>query len=208
MMVAKKNLSDILAAGNGGNIRDAWDNTTAADEFSPLPPGEYTFSILAGELFQAKTGTFGYKLTLEVTEGEHEGRRVWHNLWLTPAALPMTKRDLAKIGITTLEQLEQPLPAGILIRGKLAINHDDDGIDTNRLRRFEYVGVERGDAFAPEEEEIIETKQGDLAEPDLFSTGSNAQADNTQTDTAGPPTKPKRKNKTADNGGNGEGNAP
>jgi hypothetical protein len=88
-------------------------------------------------------------LTLEVTEGEHEARRAWCDFWLTPAALPMTKRDLAKIGVTDLEQLEQPLPRGILIRGKLALQRDNDGNERNQLRRFEFIGVEPDDAFAP-----------------------------------------------------------
>jgi len=30
-------------------------------------------------------------------------------VWLTPAAMPFAKRDLGKIGITNLKQLEQPL---------------------------------------------------------------------------------------------------
>ncbi len=84
-----------------------------------------------------------------MTEGDFEGRRAWCDFWLTPAALPMTKRDLAKIGVTGLEQLERPLPAGILIKGKLALRADDEGNETNRLVRFEFVGIEPGDAFEP-----------------------------------------------------------
>jgi hypothetical protein len=129
-----------------------WIETQAAAEFAPLPPGEYTFRILTGELFTSRSrATPGYKLTLEVTEGKHEGRRAWCDFWLTPAALPMTKRDLAKIGVTTLDQLEQPLPLGILISGKLALRRDDDGNESNRLVRFECVGIEPGDAFEPKD---------------------------------------------------------
>src|SRR5690242_20744099 len=100
MSEPRKKLSDILgAAGNGGNFDSLWHRTAAADDFGPLPAGEYTFRILSGELFTSKRGTPGYKLALEVSEGGHEGGRAWHDLWLTPAALPMTKRDLAKIGV-------------------------------------------------------------------------------------------------------------
>src|SRR5262249_6593003 len=124
--------------------------TAAAAKFAPLPKGEYTFRILAGELFTSNSrGTPGYKLTLEVTEGAFEGRRVWCDLWLTPAALPRTKRDLAKIRVTNLEQLERPLPAGIRIRGKLALRCHDDGNEKNELRRFECIGIEEADAFVP-----------------------------------------------------------
>ncbi len=152
-MNERKKLSDILQQGTDReSLQRAWKTTAAAAEFAPLPKGEYTFRILSGELFTSKRGTPGYKLTLEVTEGDFEGRRAWVDFWLTPAALPMTKRDLAKIGVTTLDQLEQPLPAGILIRGKMALRIDDDGNESNRLIRFECVGIEPGDAFEPRED--------------------------------------------------------
>jgi hypothetical protein len=68
---------------------------------------------VSGELFTAKRNTPGYKLSFQVIEGEHARRRFWHDLWLTEAAMPMTKRDLLKIGVKSVEQLEQPLPVGI-----------------------------------------------------------------------------------------------
>jgi hypothetical protein len=146
----RKKLSDILSQGSDRERLDSlWKETAAAAEFEPLPPGEYTFRILAGGLFTSKGGTPGYKLTLEVTEGDCAGRRAWGDFWLTAPALPMTKRDLAKFGVDTLEKLEQPLPAGILIRGKLALRKDDKGNESNRLVRFDFVGIEPGDPFAP-----------------------------------------------------------
>ncbi len=166
MTELRKKLSDILGAGNGGNFRDVWNSAVPADNFGPLPPGDYTFRILIGELFKAKTGTPGYKLTLEVIEGEHEGRRAWHDLWLTPAALPMTKRDLAKIGVTNPEQLEKPLPGGILVRGRLSVRRNDDGNDGNRLTRFECIGTEPGDAFEPPAD--------GAGQADAFPFGTNA----------------------------------
>ncbi|HBI43528.1 MAG TPA: hypothetical protein DDY78_11840 [Planctomycetales bacterium] len=149
-MTERKKLSDILHNSERESLAETWKRTEAAADFAPLPAGEYLFRILSGELFTSKQrSTPGYKLTLEVTEGEYESRRAWVDLWLTPAALPMTKRDLAKLGITSLEQLEKPLPAGILIRGKLAIRRNDDGSESNRLTRFECAGIEPGDAFEP-----------------------------------------------------------
>jgi hypothetical protein len=149
----RKKLSDILTqAGDREKLQHAWKTTDVAAEFEPLPKGEYTFRIIAGELFKAKKGTPGYKLTLEVTEGDYEGRRVWADFWLTGAALPITERDLAKIGVTDLRQLEYPLPAVILIKGKVALRTDDDGTQSNRLLRFQYLGIEPGDAFEPKPE--------------------------------------------------------
>jgi hypothetical protein len=192
MSEQRKKLSDILAAGSGGNIRDIWNSTAAADDFKLLPPGDYTFRILAGELFTAKKGTPGYKLTLEVTEGEHEGGRAWHDLWLTAPALPMTKRDLAKLGVTRLEQLDRPLPTGMLIRGRIVTHTDDDGNQVNRLKRFEFVGIEPGDAFQP----CNDTGQplngmpppsegSDCQNNELFPYGANANVKSDGADASG-----------------------
>ncbi len=104
-MSERRKLSDILRGSDRDALAKKWKETEAAEDVAPLPPGEYTFRILSGELFTSKQGTPGYKLTLEVTEGEHEGRRAWHDIWLTPAALAMAKRDLGKLGATDLEQL-------------------------------------------------------------------------------------------------------
>ncbi len=149
-MNERKKLSDILQQNSDREkLSSLWTSTAAAAEFAPLPKGEYVFRIIAGDLFTSKNGTPGYKLTLEVTEGDYAGRRTWHDLWLTEAALPMAKRDLSKIGVTNLEQLEQRLPPGILVKGKLALRADDNGNESNRLVRFEFIGIEKGDAFAP-----------------------------------------------------------
>jgi hypothetical protein len=143
----RKRLSDILPGAGG--LADTWAKTEAAAEFAPLPKGEYDAVIVQGELFTARTGTPGYKLTFEVPEGEYAGRRFWHEVWLTQAALPLAKRDLGKLGITRLEQLEQPLPARFRCRAKLALRKEDDGTERNRVVRFEVVGVEKPDPFAP-----------------------------------------------------------
>lgn len=147
------NLSDILAnGGDGGNIRDLWDATEAAGEMGPLPPGEYIAHIIGGELEASRTNsTPGYKLTFSVIEGDYTGRRFWLDCWLTPAALPQTKRDLAKLGVTSLEQLEKPLPRGIRCKCKLALRKDDNGDERNRVRTFEVVGIDKPevDPFAP-----------------------------------------------------------
>ena len=109
--------------------------------------------MIGGELFTAKSGTPGYKLTFRVIEGEHAGRQFWNDVWLTPAALPMAKRDLSKLGVTSVDQLEKPLPSGIRCSCKLALRRDDDGTEYNRVRAFDVVGIDSepaaDDDFAP-----------------------------------------------------------
>ena len=144
-------LSNILAAGNGGNINDLWNKTAAADDFKPLPPGSYVCRLASGELRQARTGTPEYVLTFKVLEGEHKGRQVWHSLYLTPAALPMAKRDCAKLGMTSPEQMELPVPRGLRCKVQVSLRKDDNGTEQNRVRTFEVIGIDPPDVdpFAP-----------------------------------------------------------
>lgn len=157
-------LSDILANGSGDALKKQWNETEAAGEFEPLPAGEYVARIIGGELVTSQSNhTPGYKLTFRVLEGEHEGRQFWNDIWLTPAALPMAKRDLGKLGVTDLEQLEQPLPAGIRCRVKLALQRDDRGAEFNKVRRFDVVGIDEPepDEFAPADAETNGEGGGD-----------------------------------------------
>jgi hypothetical protein len=151
MNTQRKKLMDILHAGDRERLSKAWAESKAADEFGILPAGEYVARIIDGTGTNARTGTAGYKLTFRVLEGEYTGRLLWHDLWLTEAALPMAKRDLGKLGVTSLEQLDNPLPQGIRCNVRLAVRRDDDGNPSNRVRSFEVVGIDEPerDPFAP-----------------------------------------------------------
>jgi hypothetical protein len=174
-MNERKKLSDILRGSTRETLAKQWQDTEAAKDLAPLPKGDYLFRILSGELFNSKSGTPGYKLTLEVAEGENEGRLCWHDVWFTPAALAMAKRDLAKIGVTDPGQLEQPLPSGILIRAKVALRKNDDGTEHNRIVRFESAGIEEGDAYEPKDTDNQASEDAPATDTDeLFPYGTNA----------------------------------
>lgn len=146
-------LSDILSnGGEGDDLKRLWQETEAAGELTPLPAGEYVAHVVGGTLEASRSNaTPGYRMTFRVCEGPFKGRQFWHDCWLTPAALPQSKRDLGKLGVSSLEQLEQPLPRGIRCKVKLALRKDDDGNERNRVRSFEVVGIDEPerDAFAP-----------------------------------------------------------
>ncbi|MBN2559402.1 MAG: DUF669 domain-containing protein [Phycisphaerae bacterium] len=152
---ARRRLSDILA-GDTDTIRQQWDTTEAAADFAPLPGGTYEAHVQAVELFNAKTGTAGVQIQLRVAEGEHAGRCVFHDLWLTPAALPQTKRDCCKLGLDSLDKLESATvqPGRIRCRVRVALRTDDDGEQYNRVRRFDVLGIDEPerDPFAPDAE--------------------------------------------------------
>ena len=132
-----------------------WNETAPAKEFAPLPRGTYLARLETGELFASNRGTRGYKLTFIVNDGEHAGRHIWHDLWLTPKALCYTQRDLAKINITSFEQLEQPVPKGYICAVSVVIHRDDDGTERNRVRsiKVESFNPPAVDPYAPKDKE-------------------------------------------------------
>jgi hypothetical protein len=137
----RKSLVDVL----NGNAREAlarqFDEAEAAGDMLPLPRGTYRCRVTDGELGTSKSGTPGYTLTFTVDDGDHKGRRLWHTLWLTAPAMPLAKRDLAKLGVTSLDMLDRPLPGGFVCDVKVALRVDDDGVERSRVVSFAVVAV-------------------------------------------------------------------
>ncbi len=48
--------------------------------FEPLPPGDYLLQVADSELKEKSNGDCGLNLTLEVVEGEFQGRKLWDYL--------------------------------------------------------------------------------------------------------------------------------
>lgn len=188
-------LSDILSSGGGngdGDIGDIWNNTEAAGEFEPLPPGEYVARIADGELKQSRSNsTPGYCLTFEVLEPvEFAKRRFWLDCWLTPGAMPVTKRDLAKLGVVELTQLEQPLPRWIVCRCKVSRRKDDDGNVTNRVKSFVVVRIDppESDPFAPTTIDDAASAGGTDNAGDGIDTDAGGESEATNADDDAKPT--------------------
>lgn len=148
--IKSRRLVDILNGESREELARRFDETEAAPEYAPLPKGIYTAELSSGELTTSATGTPGFTLGFTVADGELKGRRVWHTLWLTPAAMPMTKRDLAKLGIVKLEQLERAVPPGIICRLTVVLRTDDDGETRNRINRYEVIEI-RQDSTADDD---------------------------------------------------------
>jgi hypothetical protein len=145
-------LSDILGNSAGNDIDKLWNETEAAADYKPLPPGTYVAHLIEGMLERSRTGTPCFKLTFKVIEGPFENRRIWHEIWLTPKSMPMAKRDLLKLGFKSPQQMEQPVPQWLRCRVQVVIHRDDDGTERNRVRDMELVGRDtpEADPFAPE----------------------------------------------------------
>jgi hypothetical protein len=156
----RKKLSDILRGGAGSGaswIGGNWGNIPPAPDYgTPVPRNWYVAHVIDGALFNAQTGTPGYKVTFEIIEGDYKGRRLWLDIWLTDTAKRGAVRDLAKLGIQNQEQLEQPLePYRIRCRVLAVVHRDNQGIERNAVKSFEVIGVDPPpprDAFAPADE--------------------------------------------------------
>lgn len=148
----------IVNGGNGNldNIFDDWDKVQSADDFgTPLPVGKYICVWKKGELATSKGGTPSYKLTLEVETGEHAGRKVWLDIWLTPASRQIAKRDLEKLGITNpREQLSQPIPKWLRLQVQIGLQTDDSKVERNSVLNFKVLEKfePEADPFAPKDE--------------------------------------------------------
>ena len=137
----RKSLVDVLAGTSRDELARQFAEAEAAGDMLPLPRGTYRCRVTDGELVTSRGGTPGYAVTFTVDDGEHKGRKLWHTVWLTPAAMPMTKRDLAKFGVTSLDMLDRPLPPGIVCDVKVVVRADDDGVERNRVVSFVVVEV-------------------------------------------------------------------
>jgi hypothetical protein len=148
----RRSLSEILPKADRDRLAAAWDSTKPAEDLGLLPAAEYRCRIVDGTLSRAKTGTPSYKLTFEIMDGDHVGRHIWHDIWLSEDAMAMAKRDLGRIGITNFNELDRPLPPGILATVKLAVRKGDDGIERNVVRDFRVIALEAAEPnpFAPD----------------------------------------------------------
>lgn len=148
----RKSLVDVLNGTARDELARQFAEAEVAGDMLPLPRGTYRCRVTDGELVTSKSGTPGYTLTFTVVDGEHKGRRLWHACWLTEHAMPLAKRDLAKLGVTSLDMLDRPLPAGFVVDVKVALRADDDGVERNRVVSFSVVEVladpTADDAFA------------------------------------------------------------
>lgn len=85
------------------DMDELWGGTNAADDkgFEPLPTGKYKAICNSARLDQNDNGKHLIKYEFTVLSGDHEGRKVWNNSYLTPKALPYAKRDLQSLGVNT-----------------------------------------------------------------------------------------------------------
>jgi hypothetical protein len=124
-----------------------------AADFGLLPRGEYVTHIIVGDFGKSNNGKPFFRLTFEVIEGEHAGRRCWYRVWLTEAARPQARRDFDRLGITDPEnQLEKGIPFRVIrCRVRVTERKGDNGDEYNEVKTWEVLGIDppQRDPFAP-----------------------------------------------------------
>ena len=144
--------TQLLKGTDAAKFKQAWDSTTPAAEFEPMPVGEYIADVTNGQLKASRSHqTPGYAIEFTIVDGDFRGRKLWLDCWLTERAMQYAKRDLAKIGISSPEQMDLPVPPGIRCRLVVVLKKNDDGVEHNRVRSFEVMSVTppKADPFAP-----------------------------------------------------------
>ncbi|MBI3820081.1 MAG: DUF669 domain-containing protein [Planctomycetes bacterium] len=79
------------------SLDDAYENATPASDLS-LPPGWYRIKVFSAELSQSSNAKPFLKLEFVILDGDHTGEIINRYFWLSPAAIPFSKRDLASLG--------------------------------------------------------------------------------------------------------------
>lgn len=137
-VVGRKNLVSLLGDSKASEVMKLFDQAQAAGEARSIPEGAYRLRVDKVDFHAAKNGTASVRLSLVVDEGELKGSRIWHQLWLTQAAMEYTKRDLAKLGITNLNDLS--IHPGTVIAASVKTEADDNGGERSRVQSFDVVG--------------------------------------------------------------------
>lgn len=130
-----------------------WDDLMdAADgsDFAPIPQGDYDLKIIETEATTSSTDKPMWKITTEVLNGPHSGRKVWTQQTLTmdnPDALNVFFRQMAAAGLTgeffkTKPNNQQIADAlmGRTFRGKVTIR-EWNGVPRNNIKQWNPAGA-------------------------------------------------------------------
>ena len=119
-----------------------WDIVPDAEDFSPVPAGEYPTKIVECTEEVPKSGNEFFKLKHEILEGEYKGKFVFDTLFFSEAALKRVKLVCSRIGIKTTGTTE--LEPKMFIGKKCIIDviiesYDDDG-KTKKSNKVSFAG--------------------------------------------------------------------
>jgi hypothetical protein len=86
-----------------------------AQDFTPVPDGEYLCRLTSVEESETKEGDGLWKMHFVIDEGEHSGSYIFDNLIFSEKALPRAKHICQELGLDTSGELDLT-PAAIMDR--------------------------------------------------------------------------------------------
>lgn len=95
-------MSDSFAPDNTGVDLSEFDDdfsSAEAPSFDEVPDGKYQARIDSVRLDHSQKGDPMIRWDLVVIAGQHDGRHIFKNSVITPAALPFVKGDLKTLGL-------------------------------------------------------------------------------------------------------------
>jgi hypothetical protein len=137
---------------NGGNPRDGggtsdeerllWEQASEAG-IGVIPKAWYRATLIEGGPAESPVKrTKSYKLVFEITaDGPYRGRRLYWDLYMTPAAVCATKAQLRPIGITEYDHTQRVLDRQYECEIRVVVERDDDQTERNRIREYKVLKV-------------------------------------------------------------------
>lgn len=140
--MAKKGAADaVVDFSQGDSLMVDFSSTEDLGERELLPAAFYPCVISACEFkYSNSKGTPMWSLTLEVSDGEYAGRKLYSHLVMDGAGLPFTKRTLARIAPELLESAFNPEDEEVIssmlgkdVKAKVTVGNYE-GEKTNNVR--------------------------------------------------------------------------
>lgn len=83
-----------------------FDQVNDAEDYSPLPDGQYLCELVEVEEATTRDGNEWWKLRFEVLKGEYQGRRIFDSLFFSDKALKRVKLILNRLGLDVSGRLK------------------------------------------------------------------------------------------------------
>ena len=122
---------------------DASTIETPKSDFELLPPANYPVRVLECEETETRNGDPGVKVTLEVTDGPHQSRRIWDRMWIKHSSEKFRAREQARfasfckaVGVVTPQSTDEFLGLELVAKVKIEKSRDSQYQDQNRAQDY------------------------------------------------------------------------
>ena len=123
--------------------------------FEPVPDGTYTLMITDSEMADTQKGGQMLKLSMQIVDGAHKGRKIWDNLNLinsNPTAVEIAQRNLGSIckAIGVASVTESAVLHNKPFKAFVGIEKSDQYGDRNRVKKYDHRPLGGGVTPAPQ----------------------------------------------------------